>query len=162
MAELRNTINIEAEAGVKDEVGGRGEGRGEGKGSGEDRDIGKGKSKGKGEAKGKGKGKTSGNVKSILEGSFLVRDKVVGLLPFLIFLTCLGLLYIFNSNYANNTIISISRTKKQIEEQRFEYINTKSKLMNITRQTEIAKRLQSRGLKESKTPPRKILIDQAN
>ncbi len=160
MAELRNTINIEAQAGVKDEIGGRGEGKGSGVG----RDIGEGvgKDKGKSEAKGKGKGKTSGNVKSILEGSFLVRDKVVGLLPFLIFLTCLGLLYIFNSNYANNTIISISRTKKQIEEQRFEYINTKSKLMNITRQTEIAKRLQSRGLKESKTPPRKILIDQAN
>ena len=160
MAELRNTINIEAQAGVKDEIGGRGEGKGSGVG----RDIGEGvgKDKGKSEAKGKGKGKTSGNVKSILEGSFLIRDKVIELLPFLIFLTCLGLLYIFNSNYANNTIISMSRTKKQIEEQRFEYINTKSKLMNITRQTEIAKRLQSRGLKESKTPPRKILIDQAN
>jgi len=141
MAELRNTINIETEqveAEPKPEKNGTGKG------------------------KVKGTGKTTGKVKSILEGSFLVRDKVIGLLPFLIFLTGLGLLYIFNSNYANSTIISISKTKKQIEEQRFEYINTKSKLMNITRQTEIAKRLQSRGLKESKTPPRKILIDQAN
>ena len=100
-----------------------------------------------------------GKVKSILEGSFLVREKVIGLLPFLVFLTCIGLLYIFNSNYANRTIISISKTKKQIEEQRFEYINTKSKLMQISRQTEIAKRLQNSGLKESKTPPRKILIE---
>jgi len=103
---------------------------------------------------------TSGKVKSILEGSFLVREKVIRLLPFLIFLTFIGLLYIFNSNYANRSIISISRTKKQIEEQRFEYINTKSKLMHTTRQTEIAKRLQVRGLKESKTPPRKILIEE--
>jgi cell division protein FtsL len=113
------------------------------------------------EAKPKTKKKPSG-VKSILEGSFLVREKVIKLLPFLIYLTCIGLLYIFNSNYANRTIISISKTKKQIEEQRYEYINTKSKLMQTTRQTEIAKRLQSNGLKESKTPPRKILIDQAN
>jgi hypothetical protein len=141
MAELRNTINIETEQ-VETEP--------------------KPEKKGTGKDKVKGTGKTTGKVKSILEGSFLVRDKVIGLLPFLIFLTGLGLLYIFNSNYANSTIISISKTKKQIEEQRFEYINTKSKLMNITRQTEIAKRLQSRGLKESKTPPRKILIDQAN
>ncbi len=111
----------------------------------------------------KTKGKTSGGkVKSILEGSFLVRDKVIGLLPFLVFLTGIGLLYIFNSNYANRTIISISKTKKQITEQRFEYINTKSKLMQTTRQTEIAKRLQHSGLKESKTPPRKILIEQTN
>ena len=101
-----------------------------------------------------------GKIKSVLEGSFLVREKVIGLLPFLIFLTGIGLLYIFNSNFANRTIISISKTKKQIEEQRFEYINTKSKLMQTTRQTEIAKRLQNSGLKESKTPPRKILIDQ--
>jgi hypothetical protein len=100
-----------------------------------------------------------GKIKSVLEGSFLVREKVIGLLPFLIFLTGIGLLYIFNSNFANRTIISISKTKKQIEEQRFEYINTKSKLMQTTRQTEIAKRLQNSGLKESKTPPRKILIE---
>jgi len=105
---------------------------------------------------------SAGNVKSILEGSFLIRDKVIRLLPFLLFLTGIGLLYIFNSNYANRTIISISKTKKQIEEQRFEYINTKAKLMQTTRQTEIAKRLQNRGLKESKTPPRKILIEQTN
>lgn len=105
---------------------------------------------------------SASGVKSILEGSFLVREKVVKLLPFLVFLTCIGVLYIFNSNYANHTIISISRTKKLIEEQRFEYINTKSKLMQTTRQTEIAKRLQETGLKESKTPPRKILIETAN
>jgi cell division protein FtsL len=111
------------------------------------------------EKKAKASKKPSG-VKSILEGSFLVREKVIGLLPFLIFLTAIGLLYIFNSNYANRTIISISKTKKQIEEQRFEYINTKSKLMQTTRQTEIAKRLQNSGLKESKTPPRKIVIEQ--
>jgi len=113
------------------------------------------------EAKPKSKKKPSG-VKSILEGSFLVREKVIRLLPFLIYLTCIGLLYIFNSNYANRTIISISKTKKQIEEQRFEYINTKSKLMQTTRQTEIAKRLANSGLKESKTPPRKIVIEPTN
>jgi hypothetical protein len=114
------------------------------------------------EAAKKTKAKTKhagGKIKSVLEGSFLVREKVIGLLPFLIFLTGIGLLYIFNSNFANRTIISISKTKKQIEEQRFEYINTKSKLMHTTRQTEIAKRLQNSGLKESKTPPRKILIE---
>ena len=145
MAELRNTINIETEEVVAEPK----------TLSAEEQSA----KKTKGKSKGK---KSSGNVKSILEGSFLVREKVIGLLPFLIFLTGIGLLYIFNSNYANRTIISISKTKKQIEEQRFEYINTKSKLMQTTRQTEIAKRLQHSGLKESKTPPRKILIDQTS
>ncbi|MFZ4547135.1 MAG: FtsL-like putative cell division protein [Bacteroidales bacterium] len=101
----------------------------------------------------------AGTVQGILGGTFMARDKVIKLLPFLMFLTGIGLLYIFNSNYANHTIISISKTKKQIEEQRYEYINTKSKLMQTTRQTEIAKRLINSGLKESKTPPRKIVIE---
>jgi hypothetical protein len=101
----------------------------------------------------------AGTVQNILGGKFLARDNVIKLLPFLIFLTGIGLLYIFNSNYANHTIINISKTKKQIEEQRYEYINTKSKLMQTTRQTEIAKRLINSGLKESKTPPRKIVVE---
>jgi hypothetical protein len=141
MNELRNTINTKSEQGATEP------------------DVTDAK---KTDKKSKSNGKHGGGtIKSVLEGSFLVRNKVIRLLPFLIFLTGIGLLYIFNSNYANHTIISISKTKKQIEEQRFEYINTKSKLMQTTRQTEIAKRLQYSGLKESKTPPRKILIEQA-
>lgn len=113
------------------------------------------------EKKPSGKGKTgTGPVKSILEGAFLARERIIRLLPFFLFLTGIGLLYIFNSNFANRTIISISKTKRQIEEQRFEYINTNSKLMVATRQSEIAKKLANSGLKESKTPPRKIVISQ--
>ena len=142
MAELRNTINIEPEEVAAEPISSSATEQATNK------------------AKGKSKGsQAGGKIKGILEGSFLIREKVIGLLPFLVFLTGIGLLYIFNSNYANRTIITISKTKKQIEEQRFEYINTKSKLMHTTRQTEIAKRLQYSGLKESKTPPRKIVID---
>jgi hypothetical protein len=136
MNELRNTINTAAEESVPESTPAK-----------------------KPDSKRKPAG---GKMKGILEGSFLARDKVIRLLPFLLFLTGLGLLYIFNSNYANRTIISMSKTKKQIEEQRFEYINTKSKLMQTSRQTEIAKRLQNSGLKESTTPPRKIVIEQSN
>ncbi len=143
MANLRNTINIEPEVVAADP------------------DIVSDAPKVAKQSKSKGKS-SGGKVKSILEGSFLVREKVIGLLPFLIFLTAIGLLYIFNSNYANRTIISIGKTKKQIEEQRFEYINTKSKLMQTTKQSEIARRLQYSGLKESKTPPRKIVVDKTN
>ena len=104
------------------------------------------------------KNKRRDPVKGILEGSFMARNRVIRQLPFLIYLTALGLLYIFNSNLANRTVISINKTKKQIEEQRFEYVNTKSGLTKSSRQTEIAKSLEKIGIKESKTPARKILI----
>jgi len=100
----------------------------------------------------------SNPVKTILEGSFLARQRIVKLLPFLMYLTVLGLVYIFNSNFANRTAIKISKAKKQIEEQRFDYVNAQSKLMKACRQTEIVKGLEKKGLKESTTPSKKIII----
>lgn len=108
------------------------------------------------------KNRVGGQVKSVLEGSFLAKGKVTKMLPFLVFLTALGLALIFSSNSANKIIIEISRTKKQIEEYRYSYINTKSKLLQTSKQSEIAKRLANRGVKESKIPPRKILITTYN
>jgi hypothetical protein len=110
------------------------------------------------ETKKKEHSQIGGRVKGILEGSFLAKEKVTKMLPFLVFLTILGITLIFSSNYANKTIIESGKTKKLIEEYRYSYINTKSKLMQTVKQSEIAKRLAVRGIKESKIPPRKILI----
>jgi len=101
----------------------------------------------------------SNKLRWVLDGTFLSRDKVIRQLPFLLTLTLLGLIYIFNSNYADKTIIQISRTKSELEELRYNYINTKSKLMQGTRQSELVHRLEARGVKESKIPPRKIIIE---
>jgi hypothetical protein len=105
------------------------------------------------------KQKGGNKLRWVLDGSFLSRDKVIRQLPFLLTLTLLGLVYIFNSNYADKTIIQISRTKSELEELRFNYINTKSKLMQGTRQSELVHRLEARGVKESMIPPRKIIIE---
>jgi hypothetical protein len=96
----------------------------------------------------------------VLDGTFLSRDNVIRQLPFLLTLTLMGLAYIFNSNFADKTIIQISRTKNELEELRFNYINTKSKLMQGSRQSELVHRLEARGVKESKIPPRKIIIEE--
>jgi hypothetical protein len=96
----------------------------------------------------------------VLDGTFLSRDYVIRQLPFLLVITMMGLAYIFNSNYADKTIIRINRTKNELEELRYNYINTKSKLMQGTRQSELVHRLEPRGVKESKIPPRKIIIEE--
>jgi hypothetical protein len=46
-----------------------------------------------------------------------------------------------------------------LQELRFNYISTKSKLMQSSRQSELVHRLEARGIKESKIPPRKIIIE---
>ena len=96
----------------------------------------------------------------VLDGTFLSKKTVIRQLPFLLTLTAMGLAYIFNSNYADKTVIQTNRTKSELEELRFNYINTKSKLMQGTRQSELVHRLEFRKVKESKIPPRKIIIEE--
>ena len=107
----------------------------------------------------KRKRRFASGVRSVLDGNFLTRDKVIGLLPYLGFLTILGILLIFNSNYADKTIIEISKTKRLNEELRYEYITTKARLMQLSRQSQLVKALASTGLKESKAPPKKIISE---
>lgn len=93
---------------------------------------------------------------SILDGSFLTRENLLMQIPFFIYITILGIIYIANSYNAEKTIIDISRSKKQLEELRYEYITTKANIMFESKQSEIAYRLQSREIKESLVPPVKL------
>jgi len=110
------------------------------------------------EAKPREKKRGKNRLKLLLEGTFLTREKVIRQLPFLVMITLLGVLYIFNSNYADKMVIHINTTKKEIKELRYNYINTKARLMQGTRQSELVYRLEARGIKESKIPPRKIIV----
>ncbi len=93
----------------------------------------------------------------ILDGSFLTRQNLLKQVPFIIFLTFLGVFYIANSYNAEKTIIEISKTKKELEELRYEYITTKSNLMFASKQSEVAYRLANSQVKESTVPPIKLI-----
>jgi hypothetical protein len=107
----------------------------------------------------KGLKRLTSGMKSILDGNIFTNVKVIGLLPYLAFITGLGILLIFNTNYADRTIIEIGKTKRLNEELRYEYITTKAKLMQLSRQSQLVKTLASTGLKESTIPPKKILVE---
>lgn len=98
------------------------------------------------------------SLRSIIDGSILTRSTLVKQLPFLLFITLIGIVYIANSYNAEKTIIEIGKTKRELEELRFEYITTKSNLMFHSKQSEIAAKLADRGIKESLVPPAKIII----
>lgn len=100
--------------------------------------------------------KMGSSLHSIVDGSFLTRENLVKQVPFILFLTLVALFYIANSFNAEKTIIDISRTKKELQELRYEYITTKSNLMFHSKQSEVAAKLKNSGLKESLEPPVKI------
>lgn len=98
----------------------------------------------------------SKSAASVLDGSFLTRENLLRQIPFIIFITFLGIMYIANSYNAEKTIIEIGRTKKQLEELRYEYITVKSNLVFQSKQSNVAYRLSNTQVKESTVPPIKI------
>jgi hypothetical protein len=79
-------------------------------------------------------------------------------LPFIFFISALAMLYIANAYYAERTIRSIDRTHNELKELRSEFISTKSDLMLISKQSEVAKAVDTMDLRESIVPPKKIVI----
>jgi hypothetical protein len=101
-------------------------------------------------------------LKAIIEGTILTRENVVNQLPFLIYIVLIAVMYIANSYNAEKVIIESAKTKKLNEEYRYSYISTHSKLMNVSRQSELAHKLVTTGLKELKAPPHKIILKEQN
>ena len=107
------------------------------------------------------KGNSAANgVQSILGGSFLTRKKTAKNLPFLLFLAFLAIIYIGNSYYAEKNIRRIEKLQRELKELRYEYVNTKSQLMQNSRQSKVATSLADKGIKESMVPPEKIFVEE--
>ncbi|NNF02495.1 MAG: hypothetical protein HKN22_07400 [Bacteroidia bacterium] len=89
---------------------------------------------------------------------FIQQEFLRRVMPFLFFLTILGLVYIANIYQAERTIRNIDKIGKEIKELRSEYISGKSEIMYSSNQSEIAKSISEHGIKESIIPPKKIVI----
>ncbi len=93
---------------------------------------------------------------SMLDGTILTREKTGSLLMFSLFLASLAIALIFNTYYAEKKARELESLRIEIVELRLRYITTKSELMALSNQSELARRLINRGLVESKVPPKQI------
>jgi hypothetical protein len=81
-------------------------------------------------------------------------------LPQILFLMALGILYIGNGHYAENTIRKINNLQKQVEDLRADYHTLKADYMFDSKQSEVASKVKNFGLRESSEPPLKIIAEQ--
>jgi hypothetical protein len=97
-------------------------------------------------------------VKELIDGTFLVRENMIRQLPFVLFLTFLGVIYIGNRFHAEKMVRQINELKIEVDNLRSEQITITSELMNISRPSEVAALVESKGLglKESLVPPKKL------
>ena len=94
--------------------------------------------------------------KDIISGDILEKKESSRLFPLLTWLTLLGFLYITNNYQAEEKTREINRKQKEIKELRYQYISKKSKLMNMSKQSQVEKILEKRGFKEN-TQPLKVI-----
>jgi cell division protein FtsL len=72
---------------------------------------------------------------------------------FMFFLFLVVIFYIYNSHYSIKTQYSIKKLDEEIKELNSEYIILKSEIMNLSKQSEVAKMVEADSLKIITTPP---------
>ena len=97
---------------------------------------------------------------NIIDGSILTRSSVIDLMPYILFLTLLAVFYIGNRYHAEKIVRQSIEIQAELKELRAEAITSASKLMNISKQSEVARlvSINGLGLKEAVEPPRKLIV----
>jgi hypothetical protein len=98
-------------------------------------------------------------ILQVLGGDFLTREWARRQLNYLFFLAMLGMLYIANSYFAESTSRNIDEVARELKELQYEYVSTKSELMQAGKQSELARKLQQTGIVESIEPVRKLIVN---
>ncbi len=98
------------------------------------------------------------SFREFLDGTVLTRKNVVKQLPFIIFLSFIGIIYIGNRFHAEKVVRDITRIQTEVKNLRAEEITTASELMKLSKQSEVVRLVKENnlGLVESTEPPAKI------
>jgi len=104
--------------------------------------------------------KKSKGMKSFIGGTILTDERVTKQLPFLFFLVFLAMMLIANRNWSERTIRQIEVLQDTLDELRSESITMSAKLMDASRPSEVAKKVEAAhiDLREPIRPPKKLVV----
>jgi len=97
-------------------------------------------------------------IYDILRGSFLINDDAFKNWRFIVFVVVLMLLMVASSHSADKKVIEIAALSKEIKEMRAQFIDTRTKVMELKLESAIRNRVVDLGLVPSDEPPQKILV----
>jgi hypothetical protein len=95
---------------------------------------------------------------SLLNGSFLTREMVLGNMPFILFCAGLMILYISYGYSTERTVRDLHTTDAELKELRSEYITMRARLEKQEQQSQVAAGIGALGLRESRVPPIKLTV----
>lgn len=97
-------------------------------------------------------------VENALKMNGITEGLPIHYLPQILFVFGLLLFYIGNSHYAEKTVRKINRLETEVEDLRADYTTMKAEFMFSGKQSEVAKKVSDKGLRESLNPPYKLII----
>jgi len=97
-------------------------------------------------------------IRSILDGSIITQDKFLQQWPYVILLACLSILLIANNYVSERIIRETNSINRELNELRTEHLATLSEYLQKKQQSEIARRLNTVGIRESVVPPKRIIV----
>lgn len=116
------------------------------------------KKKGKNQKVSRQNGRFGRAIQEILGGGVLEKEKTFRMFPFLLFVSFLAFVYITNDYTLERKVRTISHLHTELRDMRYEYISVKSNLITISKQSQLAKRLEKLGIKENSQPVNVIRI----
>ncbi|MEY4703794.1 MAG: hypothetical protein RIR96_1691 [Bacteroidota bacterium] len=84
---------------------------------------------------------------------YLGYQTIVKNIPFILFLSVVAILYIYNGHFADNLVRKITKTERSVRDLEFEYKTLKSEVIFRSKASEMIKAVEPLGLKELKEPP---------
>jgi Bacteriodetes cell division protein (FtsL-like) len=97
-------------------------------------------------------------INSVLKGTFLISDDSFKNWRMIIFLSTLAIIMIASSHSADRKVYEIARLSEEVKEYRSAFIDGRSILMNLKKESTIQKKLIYKGVFSSETPPKKIKV----
>ncbi|MCH2223946.1 MAG: hypothetical protein MK066_04185 [Crocinitomicaceae bacterium] len=95
----------------------------------------------------------------ILNGDFFTKDFMLANLPFIFFIMFLLLLSVSKGYYGKQLTKDVKQTQGELDELTSDYFEAKVRLEEDTQRKKLAKRLASKGLKETVNPTKVIRIE---
>jgi len=99
---------------------------------------------------------------NIMRGSFLVDEKSASNWMYILLFLLLSLFMISSSHSIDKKVYKIAALNEEIKSLRSEFVDTRTRLMTYKMESTVKNRLAEQGIKSSKTPPVKIIINVSN
>jgi hypothetical protein len=112
----------------------------------------------KSKKKSKGNGMFSVIEKQLKLENYFEEGFPVQHVPKMIFMLALSIFYISNTHNAEKTVRKIRDMQAEVEDLRADYTTMKADLMYASKQSEVARKVQPYGLKETLRPPFKVVV----